>query len=302
MQSINIYQIPQQKIANFTYQIGISNMPNQNQTIKIYKGTVNTIQFVLLDSDNKPLAVDNGYPELSVYNSVTSTAVVKKILTKVDVTKINVSGSNVPSVRNNNFRNSVYEVKIDNVDTSEMDFSTSYKWCISQVSTDGPQLFYTSQEKDVQGEVHLIPAPIDWYDKSVVLSDTSWHAAQEIRFMDTTIVGDVYSVASNFWKLFISDVLYGNGYNSVPNANSTFDFNCDNFTGTIVVQGCNEAVIPDDQAYSRWFVIDQFDLTQCNGHIIKNYKGNYTYLRVQRYQKEPTVGSSGKLNRVLFKR
>lgn len=291
MQRVNLFPLKQCLLINIINNMELSNMPLSQRSIKLYKGTTNTIQFVLLDGDNKPLNSEIE-AQLCIRN-VTKCKEELKIKLQLSTQAPTNSTKLVPSVRNNNYTQKAYECVIQDVDLVGLDINDTYEWFILANTA-----IYTSQNYEIRGDVCLFSAPFDSFESTTVITDVDqWSKYTEFKYMNTELIPDENTMHTQSWVMYMSSVLDG----AFDKTMDTFAFYPSEFQGTIIIQGSNEETPPDGQSYTRWFDIERIDVIEPQTEIrILNLDANFRYYRIQKYHR--TSLNSGKINRILFRK
>ena len=283
-------------------------MPIQNSKISVYKGAGNSLDFTIFDADGKPLTYDttNRHLELQVFDNSNNKLVITKRLEKVEDSVVPMSGNNMPSVRGNNHVRSVYRCDVDNTDLTNLPAGSHYQWVVLiSDSKYKSEYFYTSLDRKVEGEFHILATATPEIESSSVV--VNFQKTTDYRLMDDTVVGSEVNAASMQWTKFTSDVMPGDVAMNIIDGLHTIALYLKDFTGVVQIQGTLQVQMPDAQADHQWFNIPDanetvsFEYVAANGIDAINFNGNYSWIRVVYYQMmkgDPT----GTVRRVLLRR
>lgn len=310
MNPIGIFHIPARYDAVLnTGSTRNSNMPLHNTTIKVYKGSNSTLEFVLLDADAKPIDYNgSSHIEFRVYNTRTRRQVISRRVEKKE-TETSISGTTQPTVSRNNKKRSIFSCPIYVSDTADLPTGTMYSWSIVQLDAYGNgDYFQTTLHDTVTGELHIVDNGQPQVEPSSVLLPENFTAETTYGFLDPAIVGDSTSAMKLHWTRYHSEAVPGDLWLNTFEGLHTIAIYPENFTGVIQLQGTLETTPPQALNDNRWFNIPftnrevNINCINSNSIIPLNFVGNFVWIRVVYYVMEPTEGISGQLKRVVIRR
>ncbi len=296
MAKVNIYQYKtRQKAVLVTGNERTYNMPIQNSVIKVHKGASQPLDFHLFDADGKPLTLeDQAHVVLKVTNKRTGHVLFEKHLELQGVetlTQADLAGARMPSVGRNNFRGSVFRCIVDYADIIDFDTGTHYRWTVYEEGYTNNNFMYTGVANEVSGEFHIDDGAAPQTIPSTVLTEDDFRSYDRVDQMDHEIVGNSEQAIVGMWKKYVSGAIPGDAHLNVTDGMHTIVTQFDGFTGHMLLQGCLDINVPDDQANHKWFNIPSngqvvHDILDYTGNAAMNFYGNFMWLRVVFYRQE----------------
>lgn len=296
--------------------LGNFNMPINNKSITLYRGSNTPLSFTIHNADGKYMVIaDDEFLIFSIFDARSNTILFEQTMTKELPTWVSESGQARPTF--NNKVKVYYGCVVPMGAIQDFSAGSKYRWSIKKVKLDNAlvensQYLYTGLDFQASADLIISNAAAPAFVSSVEISarkNGSW-----LNEKNTDMVLPIENNIQYEHAVMRTAAVRADAQVGLVDGLSTIAIYRDNFVGRYQLQGYLGNDSPDDAEDYKWFIIK---LNGCeyiengidietgtpiplNGIDSYNFKGNFMWLRVVALIPPETVYTSPSVSKKVY--